>query len=533
MRADEHSRMTNPEKNLLLPLVSRRRFLHSALAAAGSAALAPGLFGEQSALPVSLGKPAAQVIPASYAGLSYEKVQLTNPAFFSATDHNLVAIFRALSHQGVLRIGGNSSDYCWWKTKRNQSPPPPPRYAHSSSNWMPHSFSAIQPEAIDQLSGFLRSSGWTTIYGLNLGTATPESAADEAAYVDRALGSRLAYFQIGNEPDYYGQPNNRLRAPDWDFDHYFAQWLTFARAILKRVPHARFGGPDAGSSVEWVVRFAEEAPRHLPGHIAACTSHYYAEGPPDNPSVTVARLLRPAPRVRRDMTRIMAAANDAHLPYRMTEGNTCYRGGKPGMSNAFCSALWSAGYMLELASFGCVGVNLHGGSASAIRHSLGGHLPGLKVSSQAAEEAAQGSFYTPIAGSLRTGFTARPVFYGMKLAMVLAGGHIRAVHLPVSEARATAYAADFPGEGTRLVILNKDVHEPLSLALPAHGRATLWRMLAPSLTAISGVTLAGASLGEHPWHPRHRQHITSSHGTMKIALLPASAAAVFCNQHLA
>ena len=46
------------------------------------------------------------------------------------------------------------------------------------------------------------------------------------------------------------------------------------------------------------------------------------------------------------------------------------------MSNAFCSALWAADYMLKLASYGCVGVNLHGGGSKQIRDSLGGHLPG-------------------------------------------------------------------------------------------------------------------------------------------------------------
>ena len=34
----------------------------------------------------------------------------------------------------------------------------------------------------------------------------------------------------------------------------------------------------------------------------------------------------------------------------MTEGNTCYRGGKPDVSDAFAAALWSADYSLLLAS---------------------------------------------------------------------------------------------------------------------------------------------------------------------------------------
>ena len=79
------------------------------------------------------------------------------------------------------------------------------------------------------------------------------------------------------------------------------------------------------------------------------------------------RLLAPDRKVDREVPRIISVAKETHLDYRMTEGNSCYRGGKPGVSNAFCSALWAADYLLKLASFGCAGVNLHGGGASVIR----------------------------------------------------------------------------------------------------------------------------------------------------------------------
>ena len=57
-------------------------------------------------------------IPADYTGLSYETSQLAEPNIFSASNTSLVALFRLLSPQGVLRLGGNSSDFCWWKTFR-------------------------------------------------------------------------------------------------------------------------------------------------------------------------------------------------------------------------------------------------------------------------------------------------------------------------------------------------------------------------------------------------------------------------------
>jgi hypothetical protein len=70
---------------------------------------------------------------------------------------------------------------------------------------------AIEPAAIDHLAGFLKATGWNAIFGLKLGTGTPERAAEESAYVARTLGSRLLYFQIGNEPEYYRDANNGLR----------------------------------------------------------------------------------------------------------------------------------------------------------------------------------------------------------------------------------------------------------------------------------------------------------------------------------
>lgn len=55
-------------------------------------------------------------------GLSYETLQLADPAFFSADNRALVAFFRALSPRGVLRIGGNTSDYTVWSGYRGELP---------------------------------------------------------------------------------------------------------------------------------------------------------------------------------------------------------------------------------------------------------------------------------------------------------------------------------------------------------------------------------------------------------------------------
>jgi hypothetical protein len=212
----------------------------------------------------------------------------------------------------------------------------------------------------------------------------------------------------------------------------------------------------------------------------------------------------------------------------MTEGNSCYGGGKPAVSNAFCSALWAADYLLQLDSFGCVGVNLHGGGASVIRGALGGHLPGAQLSPEAAAIAAQGSFYTPIAGSRKMGFTARPVFYGMILAGVLAGGRMRPASFKELPVNANVYAAEMPDGSTRLVLLNKDADQTLEVSIDSPHAAKVWRLQAPGLTARSGITLAGTEITpDKTWQPAREERLVSHDGQVRLAMEPASAAALF------
>jgi len=481
---------------------------------------------------LSFGDAGTRVVPQDYLGFSFENAQLADPSFFSSDNAELVSIFKILSTDGVLRMGGNSSEFCWWKTNSSDHPPELPATAYDSDNWMPHVFTPIEPEAIDRLAEFLEATGWKAIYGLNLGTGTPEGDADEAAYAAQKLGSRLLYFQIGNEPEYYRNSNNRLRTPDWNFDMYLEQWLTFARAVIARVPDARFGGPDVGSNAQWVCRFAEAAAKALPDRIVACTSHYYVMGPPDNPNCTMARLLEPDQRVDRDTQSIMKAADRAHLSYRMTEGNSCYRGGKPGVSNAFCSALWAADYLLKLASYGCAGVNLHGGSSRIISHSLGDHLPGANLSDEAAATD-DGSFYTPIAGSRKNGFKARPVCYGMKLAGLVCSGKIRPAFFDSSINNASAWSAEMPDESTRLIVLNKDPQQKLEISIPSSHNAKLWRLEAPSLRATSKVTLAGSQIESgKTWRPQHEELLFCKKGRISFEMEAGSGAALFFENRL-
>ncbi|MFP5231094.1 MAG: hypothetical protein ACLGQX_00550 [Acidobacteriota bacterium] len=429
-------------------------------------------------------------IPGNFIGLSYETNELVDPSFFSPRNTGLIEQFRSLSPHGVLRIGGNTSDVGYWKPTPAAKPPMASarkvQFGEPSSNL---SF-PITPEAIQNLHGFLQATGWTCIYGINLGSNTPRHAADEATYVAQVLGltqqhGKLEYFQLGNEPDLFGR---RLRDPKtWSPELYMDQWLAEADAIRAVLPAARFGLPDTGGNPGW---YAAVVNRLLslsdPPQVAALTHHYYIGGPPSNPAMNIDFILAPNPRVAELAKDIAAAAarlssaKNAAVPYRMTEGNTCYRGGKPGVSDVYAAALWAADYLLDLACRGYAGANLHGGTGKYVGNSLGGHLPGDDLLQPSAAALHPHPFYTPIA-RIGDQFVAEPVAYGMLFAAHFAGTTAFPVDFNPGSVNATAYAATLPTGQHLVAIINKDRARALAIDLPFYRQGPT--LTAPSLSS--------------------------------------------------
>jgi hypothetical protein len=462
-------------------LMDRRRFLITSAATATSLKS----FGQtpphtaELTLHPDLGGP---TIPQNFIGVSYETQQLSRPAYFSPANAGLIAQFRALAPHGVLRIGGNTSDVGWWKP--TPSTPMPPLPANVTLQTPPGEKSpldlayAITPEAVRNLRGFLDATGWTCIYGINLGTNTPALAAEQAVFVANTLGAKLEYFQLGNEPD--GFPRRFREKAKWNAEAYLDDWLPVANAIRGRLPEARFGLPDVASNVGWFAPIADrlaalaDAPR-----IAALTHHYYFTGPPSNPKANINDLLHSDPKVQHNAELAQAAAAKLHTTFRMTEGNTCYRGGKPGLSDVFAASLWAADYLLKLASLGYSGVNLHGGEGKMVADSLGGSLPGEALMPDPKAPHPR-PFYTPIA-DIDGKYFAEPVSYGMRLAGQFAGATMIKLDFDPGEVNATAYAARRSDGKLLVAIINKDATQELTLKRP--GLRPIETLIAPSLTS--------------------------------------------------
>lgn len=426
------------------------------------------------------------MVPEDFIGLSYEIQQLSDPSFFAPSNTGLIAQFRALTPHGVLRLGGNTSDVGWWKPTPESKQPPLPanvvlRTPPGERSPMALSY-AVTPEAVRNLRGFLDATGWRTLFGINLGTSTPERAAEEAVFVAKTLGPRLEYFQIGNEPDGFGR---RFRdKASWTADRYFDEWLAAANAVRKRVPGAKFGLPDTAGNPHWSTviadRLAALAPQERP-RVAAVTHHYYFTGPPSNPRAQLDNLLKADPHVRSVAETTRAAAEKVGAKYRMTEGNSCYRGGKPGFSDVFGAALWAADYALTLASLGYAGVNLHGGGGKAVADSLGGTLPGEALMADPKAPHPR-PFYTPIA-DMNGRYVAEPVYFGLKFAQHFAGARMIPVDFAAGSVNATAYAAKLHDGRTAIAVINKDAGQSTRISVQGLRGGRLYRMSAPALTS--------------------------------------------------
>ena len=477
-------------------LLNRRRFLGSAAATAALASAPIRSLAQAAAIPTATltlhpDRP-GPTIPSNFVGLSYEIEQLSDPSFFSAETTGLIKQFRALSPHGVLRLGGNTSDVGWWKPTPASTQPPLPANVIPSVEPNTRPFQelayAVTPEAVHNLRAFLDATGWTCLFGINLGTNTPARGAEQAVAVAAILGPKLEYFQLGNEPDLF---DRRFRdKKTWNAERYLDEWIAMADAIRARVPEARFGLPDTSGSPEWSNAVANRLTALKPGtgpgtrpKVAALSHHYYFGGPPSNPEINIPRLLRPDPKVASVAATTQAAAGKLGVPYRMTEGNTCYKGGKPGVSDVFAAALWAADYALFLASHGYAGINLHGGGGKAVGNSLGGHLPGEDMLPAGDLPTSHPRpFYTPIADIEGT-YTAEPDFYGLLFAHQLAGGTVIPVDFDPGPVNATAYAVTLPTGQHMVAVINKDATQPLNLNLAGYSVAQ--QLTAPSLTARS------------------------------------------------
>jgi hypothetical protein len=422
-------------------------------------------------------------IPSDFLGFSFSIGDL------AATDglHFDIPPYQRMVAQlapGWLRFGGTPVDTTAWQ-----------RGARTAST--PHN--TLVSGDVDRALGFARVTGFhEVLFGLNLATGTPATAADEAAYLYQS-GSDVMYgLELGNEPDLF-VPQGLLPA-GYTVSDYISEYTTFANAIQAETPKAVLTGPAVTSySIDtWIAPFAQQmGPR-----IALITLHLY---PLIEGSATIAELLGPSIQQKANTggADLRGIALGANRPWRMAETNSVNDGGQDGLSNVFASALWAVDYMFTLAGQSATGVNFEGGGTGN---------------------------YTVIAPGANNTATPRPLYYAMLLFRAAARGRLVPLDLKTNGINLTAYGALDTDATLRVTVVNKDLSHDAAVQITPGGHyasATIMRLTAPSIDALTGTTLAGAQVAaDGSWTPVEQETVAAAGGVF-ASTVPSGSAALF------
>jgi len=415
--------------------------------------------GAIAAASMTVGASSVGSVDSGFVGLAYEKQALTMP-MFTAGNNDLIGLFRRLG-PGVLRVGGTSVDANVW-----------------TPGGKGQTAGEIAPADVDALAAFLKASGWTCIYGVNLGgsatgVTTPALASAEVSYVALQLGSALVGVELGNECETYGEAGG-FYAGNWSVEMFEALWQEYRAAIVAAAPGVPVVGPAAGSDVDsWTLPFGEYV---TCDEIGLLTQHY-DRGLVSGASVE--DLVVPDAALASELLQLKYGGQSIDVPFRVDACSSYEGGGVAGVSDAYASSLWAIDMIFQCALGGASGVNFQSGSQQAC---------------------------APIVDSAGVVTGVRPGYYGLLLAAMAGEGTLLATQLSVGSLNVTGYAVQAAGGGMSLVIVNKDAAQnlELSIALPpslSMSAATLLALTqlsegasAPSLSALSGVTIQGAAV---------------------------------------
>ncbi|HEY5254050.1 MAG TPA: glycosyl hydrolase family 79 C-terminal domain-containing protein [Acidobacteriaceae bacterium] len=430
-------------------------------------------------------------IPSNFTGLGFEISSVASDDLLTSANHTYVQLVRTLGKSGVIRIGGNTSDYSLFKPQGKLISTP--------------KGTIINQESLRRLGSFLDATGWQLIWGLNLGGGTQQNAIEEAKAVASIAKDKLFAFEIGNEPDLFAHEGHRPHG--YSYENYLEDYRRFKSALRAELPDIPFAGPDVAGDNEWVSRFAKDEG----GDLKLLTHHYYRGGA-SNPASTLNLLLESDPKLASTLATLRQISEQAHLPFRICETNSFSGGGKPGVSNTFGSALWTLDYMLTLAWGGCSGVNIETG------------INQLDFISS----------YSPISDDGKGNYSAAPDYYGMLAFAHAAQGERLALDYDPGSINLTAHATLQDQHRIAITVVNKDASRDAEIELNSKqhlSRASVMRLTGPSLESQQGVTFAGATVAaDGTWREGKTEFIHLHENLGKIHVPAGSAAMVFLDK---
>jgi hypothetical protein len=424
-------------------------------------------------------------IPHIFQGLSYETGLLIDDSnYLNENNTVLIQLLKNLG-RGILRIGGNSSDEIDWGGD------------DAGSDTLHRKLTKAD---IDRLAGFAKAIDWPVLFGLNLANNDAAAAADEAAYVHNRLRGNFYAFQTGNEPDFFC--TNTHRSFNYKYRDYQSEWDKYYETVKRKAPDASFAGPDVTPfNLRWLGEFAKNEHQR----VSLIDGHYYNNGPASNPQIGLGDVLRPNKDMAAYLQGMSVIAANHGLPYRISEGNSIWGQGKPGVSNVFASALWALDFMWSIAENKGQGINFHGGGVRFV--------------------------YTPI--NATNGITTvRPAYYAMlafKYGAV--GNKILAPQIinRNSQDNYSVHSSINRDNSTSITFINKELEKDFSFTVQLTQDASnmsISRLSAPSVTSSTDITFAGSTVNEDgTFSPVTTEVYPFNQRTFTI-IIPAGSAAV-------
>jgi Glycosyl hydrolase family 79 C-terminal beta domain len=447
-------------------------------------------------------------MPRSFLGLSMEYTGVATYEKLGPLFDRVVAMIRPQDGSPMLlRLGGKSADHAYWDTPTTGAP---------------RSVFELDDEWMSGLSALVARDRLRVMLDLNLGVHSPTMAVSFARAAAKALPrSTLAGVEIGNEPDLYHFQGNlkneriastsRSLPANWERGYsasdYRRDWISYATALKAALPWLPIGGPETISDKPQWLSAIEGLGRLDPQFL---TIHRYASSncwPTSSPFYpTVALMLSPAASagLAGTVRGAVIYARAEHQALRLTEVNSISCGGNTGVADSFATALWAPDALFEMISDGVAGVSWHIRTNSVNAPFLANAL----------------------------GIAPRPELYGLAMFAQMTGPNARLLGTKLTSSGA-ANLDVWPvqsGHGLKVLVINKGARAAnVTLALGTGSpTAFVERMLAPGITASTGVTLGGQSIGPTAqWQGRKtRTTVGGKNGSFAVPMPGYSAAII-------
>ena len=354
----------------------------------------------------------SSTIPSNFVGLSLETQDIIADTIYTGSNASLQNLVKLLGSNGILRVGGTSQD-----TGHQGNPTP-----------------ALTQRIVNDLAGFNSAlgSGWSLIYGLDLGSNNPSEAVTQAGYIINAFGIKNVIFQIGNEPDNWYSPSA-----------YMSMWNDYYSSLSASYPSIIFAAPDAAELISNTQNYTVSLTPGISG-LNSLSTHFYGVG--CNP-VSISYAFYLANPASQSWTATYAPGK-----LRLTESGGICAGGQLGYTNVLLQAAWYLNTAISMANDAWIGFNYH--SVMTPYAPWGGRI----------------SYYNPYTVQNDKGYSPTPVFYGMLLFSKIEGQKIVSTSISGGSS-VRAISTKRSGSNANILIVNNDTSYPL-LAKP--DQSNIW-----------------------------------------------------------